>query len=253
MDGVKFAVCRIVGNELPPRDTPGSKLESLEWVVKNCYLRNVHNTWVLNHIIDADYRDKVLSILVGQDVTDLPFDRHEYAKKKSKWSKVRYAVNINAARNHGVKYSRAGSDFVVCLDQDCFFFPDEWERVVGRMAADGFSKKYYGVRSKRIHVNHMDHTKVVAGEAMVIFRSDADVLFDEAIPFGKNSKVALLRKLGYDSEFRVSGDLCENVGWVAHLACGDHETEKDVVTRCDLRMESLDLLVKKLDLKVKLG
>jgi hypothetical protein len=71
---MKFVQCRVVGNELPPRDIIGTKLNCLKWIVKNGNLSNVSNLWVINHIIDTNYRSEVIKILSKENVIEMKFD-----------------------------------------------------------------------------------------------------------------------------------------------------------------------------------
>lgn len=246
---MKFIICRVVGGELFPRDLPNSKLECLEWIVK---YEQLPRFWVLNHIIDDSYRNKVLNILKDENITEMKFDYNIYKTKKTRNDKICYAVNINAARNHGIKICQKTSDFTISLDQDCLFLNEEYLKVISAIREDKFVKKYYGVLSRRIHVNNLSDYLSEGGEAMPIFRKDANSYFDVDIPFGNADKVELLNRLGYDNNFQVNGNMCKNVGYVSHLAFGEIESERDISYRCRKRQESLDLLLSRLNCIIKL-
>lgn len=230
---MKFIQCRIIGNELPPRDANNSKLACLEWIITNGNLNNVDNLWVLNNIIDDSYREKVLSLLKDQEIIEMKLDFRSYHHKKTWDEKVVCAININAARNFGVKHAQKKCDYVICLDQDCYFWQQEWENVKRKIN----NKPYYAVSSRRIHISKPT-LPAPNGEEMLIFRNNSTQYFDETIPFGKADKVELIRRLN-----------CPNIGWVGHMAFGEEEIEKDVLYRSKMRGISLSLFLEQLDAK----
>jgi hypothetical protein len=86
-------------------------------------------------------------------------------------------------------------------------------------------------------------------EPQLIFRDDATLRFDERIPFSKNDKIELLKRLGYiwkNQRVASEGSLCRAVGLTIHIHFGDEKTEKDLRHRMALRQESIDILLKKL-------
>lgn len=251
---MKFTQCRIVGNELPPRDAHGTKTKCLEWIIENGNLPGVHNLWIVNSIFDYKYRAKILDLLKGQEVLEMRFNLALYQTMRSWEEKVTCCVNINAARNLGVKHAQKTCDFVVCLDQDCYFWPNEWESVRDKIEADqkASDRKYYGVNSKRVHIDSMPKTlaEVKSGEAMPFFRHDADMYFNPTIPFGFQDKVELLKRMGYDTySSKVTGDECRNVGCVAHMAFGEEQIEHDIHYRGRMRQESLNQFMRTIEEK----
>jgi hypothetical protein len=90
--------------------------------------------------------------------------------------------------------------------------------------------------------------QIEAGEAMPIFRNDANLYFDPNIPFGKADKINLLKKIGYSNDCRsITGEKCLNVGSVAHMAFGEEKIEINSKYRCDIRKESLKVFIEKLE------
>lgn len=245
---MKIIQCRIVGNELLPRDQTETELSCLKWIVENGNLINVKNLWVLNNIVDPAYRAKVISLLKDQDTIEMTLDLKSYHAKKTWDEKVVSLININAARNYGVKYAQKKCDFVVCLDQDCYFLRSEWKSIVRTIEKDQKTnnRKYYGVNSKRIHIDQIPKSlkDIEIGEAMPIFRHDANQYFNANIPFGKADKVELLMRLGYNqNSTEITGDLCRTVGSVAHMTFGNN----DIMLHKKIREESLTLLMSKLE------
>lgn len=252
---MRFTICRIVGNELPPRDTPGSKLDSLRWLIANDRVPGVHYAYVINHIVDPAYREEVLAVLKGQDTVEMPFDPTMYWQLPDTDSKIRYAININAARNFGIRYCQASSDFVACLDQECYFQPDEVDRIIKNIAADQSEanfRRHYGVVSKRFHISEIpeDFSKYPDAEPMVIVRHDATRLFDESLKFGAADKLELLSYMGYTvgaAKVRLRGDRARTVGICLHVSFGDREAEHDIIYRGEQRALSLKRLLERID------
>lgn len=257
---MKISICRVVGNELPPRDTENSKLNSLKWVINNEKL-NVHKIWVLNHIIDKNYRQEVLNVLKNEEIIEDKFQYQEYLKYKTWDSKVCYAININKARNLGINYCfNTGSDFVISLDQDCYFdSSDYFYEILNKIKKDQYvneDRKYYGLYSKRVCVNNIpkDISQVANDELMIIFKKNSPDLFDPNIRFGNNCKIDLLKKLGYKPDiknhlFPITGNKCLTIGYVTHIAFSDEKIEKDLDFRISIRKESLNLFLSSIEKK----
>lgn len=211
---------------------------------------DAENFWVINHIIDEQYRQSVLDILNGQQTVEMIFNRKEYQKKQTRDEKIVYAININAARNLGIEKCISRCDFVISLDQDCYFPSDEWEKVKNTIVEDQkmHNRHYYGVNSKRVHISKINRPldEFPPDEAMPIFRNDAKFRFDPSLPFGRRTKVELLGRLGYEG-FVATKYICKNVGSVVHIAFGDEEMEVDHRLRHFRRQDSLNVLLARLD------
>lgn len=252
---MRFTICRIVGNELPPRDTPGSKLDCLRWLIDNDKVPGVHYTYVINHVVDPEYRDKVLDVLKGQDTVEIPFDHTIYWQIPDVGSRIRYTININAARNFGIRYCQSFSDFVACLDQECYFQPHETASIIKKITNDQAEMKFrqhYGVVSKRFHIGEIpeDFSKYPDAEPMVIVRQDATRLFDEQLQFGDGDKLELLSYMGYavwTDKVKLRGERARTVGTCLHVSFGDREAEHSMKYRGAQRALSLQQLITTVD------
>lgn len=243
---MKYTIGRMLGSELPPRDLPGSRIRSLQFVLENePDLPNCRKIWVLNQIHQKSVKDAMVGLLKdhGQEFHELQFDRREYARQKTRDDKIRCAININKARNMIISL---GSEFTFVFDGDCFFTPLLWQETIQELEADQ-SKQYYGVPCIRLTGSiPEDYRSMKKWEPMVVVRSDAEMRFDESLPFSKNDKVEFLRRLGYQrekGETALAGDLCKNIGCLLHISFSDEETETDLKTRMRLRDESIDRLL----------
>src|SRR3954449_12930862 len=102
---MKNVFLRIIGNELMPKDSQGSRISTLSFILKNEPAELCDKIWVLNHIIDDKYRDSIKNLLTkfNQYFFEIPFSPSEYSKLNNWSDKVSYTININQARNYGVK------------------------------------------------------------------------------------------------------------------------------------------------------
>ena len=251
---MNIMICRIIGNELPPRDMPGGKIETLRWILKH-EPRDLPRFWVLNHLHDGDYRAKVIQLLreFDQPVDELVFEASRYAHLTNDRERCLYAINVNEARNHGIRCCAGATTFIACLDQECWCSLRQWSEVVRFIDADQRAcpqRCYYGLRMKRIVDGDFSAADVLPDEEpQIIFRNDAPRLFDSAIPFGEGDKVELLSYLGYGSlpHFLLSGSACRDAGTVMHLAAGEERQEREIHFRAEQRSRSVEHLLRALD------
>jgi hypothetical protein len=257
-----FSIYRILGGELPPRDKPGIRMETLKFILeKEPSFPNTHKSWLLNAIPDEEYLRSLCGMLqsYGADYRILHLDRLSYNAAQSIEDKILQAIPINKARNMAFSLGKEVARFTAILDGDCYFDKDTWEmmsRFIKRDQHRNSSLQYYAVPHIRSSIEHVTNNEPLGslGEPMLIMRDDALIGFDESIPFGKQDKLNLLYKLGYCREpmkghVLVTEGLCKTVGHVHHLATGDELTETDVRHRIRLRKESVENLLRSLDAK----
>jgi hypothetical protein len=230
---MKFCVARVIGNELPPRDEEGSRIKSLEFILKNENFKPPR-VWILNRIYDEERLIVLKNILRGERVFEIPFVRKEYMRCKNHNQKIHYATNINPARNFALKKGIEGNDFVFVLDGDCFFERKIYEDTIEEIKEDQKANniKYYGIPTIRLESSLKNKT-----EAMLVFRKDADILLDENIVFGNGDKIRFINLMG----------LKMLSGYVCHKSFSKSEIEDDVELRIKLRSKSLSCLVNHLD------
>lgn len=252
-----FGIVRVVGNELPPRDAKGARLETLRWMLSQA--EPTRRYWVLNHLHDADYRQTVIALLNEhrESYEELLFDPSYFLSLSDARDRIRYAVNINAARNVGIRRMRMTCDFVVSLDQDCYLTAEHWRAmrsfIVDDQAANP-GRKYYALVMKRVlDASNLNRVLRRDEEPHLIFRHDAETLFDPSIPFGEDDKVTLLKQLGIGPPptFEISGDQCRMAGEVHHLPSGSAGPEVMYPIRRDLRALSLSRLLEQLDARYR--
>lgn len=253
-DTLSFCVCRIIGNELPPRDLPGARLAALRYTL--AHEPAIPRFWILNHIHDAHYRQLVIDLLhrSGERFHEIAFEPAVYAALESHLARVTYAINVNSARNRGIALARREARFCVCLDQDCFFTVTTWNDMRERICVDQQAKPdrmYYGLLMKRlVALDEIDNAAAFPSEEPhIVFREDAAELFDETRMFGHADKQELLVRLGYDPAppYATHTDRCITVGHVFHLRCGPADAERDLNARLLLRNASLSAMLRRLD------
>jgi len=253
---VRFTICRIVGNELPPRDTPNSKLQCLRWLLDFDKLPDVQYVYLVNQIVDPEYREVVLQMLQGQTVIEREFDIQKYRACRDFHAKILYAIDINGARNFGFEHCRKDADFVAILDQESYYQRLEMRAIIERIQDDQRHnplRMYYGTKSRRFHYTEFpdDPAALPEAESMLIMRHDADKRFDTSLKFGDGEKIALLQQLGYKFnglQATIAPDaLAKDVGICMHISFGDAKAEKETLYRGDLRQRSLHQLIETID------
>lgn len=246
----KFSICRIVGNELFPRDIPNARLESLKFILETEKI-DAQRIWILNRIVDNGYLAKVKEVLAGETIHVIPFDYSDYRTAVNFDEKVLKAININSARNYGLEKSE--TDYTVLLDEDCFFYPNHWQEVENFVLSN--EATYYACITKRISKDTEDVMNEYDEEPMLIFTKNALRRFDEYLPFGRDDKRSLLRKLGWKlnsktHRFFTKKEICPHAGYVMHMAHGDAKVEYDVEYRIQQRRKSLEYLLKMVEDKI---
>lgn len=247
----KWCVWRILGNELPPRDAPGERLRVLQFILENePQFPHTAYWYLVNRIVDHEYERSVCQLLekYKADYVRIPCPVKQVREAKTFDDRVRLAIGINAARNFAVRQGRRLSKFTAVLDGDCFFPHQAWNEVLEGVAEDKESRRYYSVPHFRTTLDKVQGASILAtGEPMLIFREDAQRLFDEALPFGQGDKLKLLLALGHNGgtglHWQVRGEQCRSVGYVLHLATGDFEVDENLQKRLKVRGESLTRLI----------
>jgi hypothetical protein len=257
----KFGIFRFLGNELPPRDLAGSKIRILEFILQNEAPHPLTDKWwVVNHVFDPTMRHNLCAVLhhYNAKYIHLPFDRAAYDSASFGKGKLVAAIPINQARNLAIGLGKGLYEYLAVLDGDCFFPGDQWSRAVEEIEAHPSS--YYSLAMMRSSIQRELERQVpdLVDEPQLVFRHDAPLRFDEALPWGNfRDKLDLLARLGHkdtpDSWHLLDrNDECRQVGVVHHLASGpvEYELEPDPTKRAfalfQLREEALNLFLSQL-------
>jgi len=259
--GKKYAIFRFLGNELPPRDVPGSKLRILDFILRNEAPHPLtEKWWVVNHIYDDELRQNTCTLLQQHNAKYifLPFDRASYDQARIGKPQLVAAIPINQARNLAIGLGRGLYEYLAVLDGDCFFPRNNWQSAVEQIEAH--CSMYYSLPMVRSSVELEGEGKVseLLDEPQVVFRHDAPLRFDEGLPWGNyRDKLDLLARLGHCD---VAGrwhllertDQCRHAGLVHHLASGplEYELEPEPYKRAtalfQLREQGLSLFLSRL-------
>jgi hypothetical protein len=226
---------RILGNENPPRDTPGRREQALRYLLTSePEFPGVSKWYLLNRIFDRTYQRQLCETLDRHNAhyVTVPFP----AQPLTSLSDVKTrGVGLNQARNLAIAIGGSLARYVAVLDGDCFFEPAGWEPIAAELAQDRY--RYLSVPFRRQGAEH-------CGEPQLIFRDDSELRFDESLPFGQGDKLELLYRLGHErtphsGHLRIEGDLTRLVGEVRHYSTGEELYEASLPDREWSRNESM--------------
>ena len=249
----KYIIARVIGNELYPRDTVGVRLKSLQFVLDH-EPKDIPKIWILNQIIDSNLKHKLITVLNKhqQKYSILEFNPNTYKKAQTKSEKIKEAININKARNTCIDLTQ-DYQFRFVFDGDCFFTNELWEETIHQIESDQKTnnRKFYGVPGIRIS-DSIPHSleNYKKWEPSLVFRFDADLRFNENIPFAQCDKIELLRRIGYKCEKGEAipeTDQCINVGTLLHIHFGNNKADHDLHYRMQQRELSINNLLNQLD------
>ena len=228
----RFALYRILGNDLPPRHSPEQTLSNLLFILEHepsfpgCAKR-----WVINRIADQEQESKILSLLYRheQKYIHIPFLIDEYAQCRydidglpkalflhnrnisgiTEYLRMKsfeypfrhknlYAMNNNGARNAALEEGRSLAEWVMPWDGCCFVTAAAWAAILRDMESL-HDEKYLIVPMARVYDNQslLDESFVPAAveEPQIAFHRDSVERFDEKLRYGYSPKAELLRRL----------------------------------------------------------
>jgi hypothetical protein len=227
-----FFLCRIIGNDLPPRHAPGQSRANVEFILRHePELPGCEKFWLVNRIVDAAERNAVIDLLEehGQSYRCIPFEMGECGRIEDDLSclsrpdfelspayktldraaksqadaairrlKNLYAMNINGARNLALAIGKSRATWVLPWDGNCFLTADAWASL--RNAVLGSPVPYFIVPMARVSANadllRQGYAPPAVDEPQIVFRADTREVFDERYPYGRADKVELLWRLG---------------------------------------------------------
>jgi hypothetical protein len=242
----KAIIYRILGNDLPPRYSPGQTLSNLCFILeKEPELDGLEKRLLSNRIVDPLLQEELQRTIeaVGQRFDLIPFRAEEYRQVWSDlgatppechpWSpefqhlsplerarireyigraKNLYLMNNNSARNLALELGFVdGADWVLPWDGGCFLQEWAWEEMVEAMRRPDLH--YLCVPMHRLQ----DHTAMLTPEkcghlAMVEpqrgFSREAAIWFDPTLRYGSGPKWQVLERIG------VPGAWQERHGWL---------------------------------------
>jgi len=273
----KFAIYRILGNDLPPRHRAGQTYENLCFVLdQEPAFDQCEKHWILNRIADPRQEQRLLDLLEsrGQSYLRVPFLFEEYracvdkpVRPESRWpkdnetqpalhrhNKVLYAMNNNGARNLALRQGRRHADWVLPLDGNCCFDQEGWNLLTAKVAAQTSADACLAIPMFRLTDNAQYFGFTISGrdqhEPQVILGKDCELEFNENYRYGYLSKMEFLRrlKLNYQCTYSMHiADEDHKCGYVLRLFSGVAEAEGDWTPRTKLREQAIDALLETLD------
>lgn len=232
-------ICRVLGNELPPRDSVGSRLPILNSILEaEPEFKGVVKLFIINRVLDAGLANSYSNILEeqGYPYFSIPFNK---STEPNYSSMVSTGIDLNYARNLGIDIGLNFANWVVILDGDCFFTEADWNPVAEAIVADNYDN---------LSIPHVRRGTSKLGEPMLAFSYRSNYRFDTNLAFGDRDKLDLLIQLGHDptplsGHLRISGDKTLLVGKVNHIPTGSAIVENDVFKRTNARKESITKLI----------
>ncbi len=219
---VIFNVCRILGNDLPPRHAENQTETNLEFLLTHePDLAFAEKTFVLNRIYDVVQKNKLKRMIerFGYRAWEIPFDASEYNSSLDPAHKFAYLTNVNRARNFALEQAWKTADmdqrWVLPLDGGCIFRGLGWEDICSN-AADMLAHRdrtpYFTIPMFRMGDNNrygndsdiqIEETFHIASNAVhslsepqIAIGKEADCKFNPALQYGRVDKVEMLWKLG---------------------------------------------------------
>ena len=249
----RLIVGRILGNELAPRDTPGARLDTLRRMLtqyEQGYITAEERLWAVNRVIDPQLQAAYADVLqaAGEQYFVIPFDPDEYTAATTRDEKIVAAIGINQARNELIDEGLACGDYILALDGDCYFTAADYAAVAATLT--DYTLPYFSLRTLRTAAD--DPTRVLeVAEPMVAFSARGTMRFDETLPFGRGPKLDLLYRLGHSRKNpHIALDheeYTQVIGTVRHAATGDEQVDIDTGLRQEVRRQSVDALLARLD------
>lgn len=228
----ELLIARILGNDLYPRHDAEQTLCNLEFILnEEGPLPNARKLFIVNRIFDKDKERKVIELLeqAGQDYVQVPFVAEDYArlcwdptpfggldyftstdfKKLNEYAatrarifaaapKIRYAMNVNGARNLALELGRQTSRWTLPLDGNCIFTAEAFQRLCNHARVQP-SPLCLVLPFRRLQRNEQFYHPVadtnVPEEPQLALHRDAEVRFDERYPYGIRDKAELLIRL----------------------------------------------------------
>lgn len=229
-----FVLTRVIGNDLVPRHASGQSLANLRFILDHePPLEGCEKRFVVNRILDDAARTAILAELEGRGVpaTVIPFDWDAFARtgpdhapfapgffqsaafealpeEERQRALVRtcvpgnlYVMNNNGARNLALAEGRGVAKWVLPWDGNCFVTEAAWAEIRAAVAA-ARDARYLIVPMARITDNarllEPGFRPEAAEEPQVVFRADAEEVFDERQVYGRRPKVELFCRLGVE-------------------------------------------------------
>lgn len=276
-----FALVRIIGNDLYPRNSLGRSIENLRYIVENEYpFENCDKFYIVNKVVSPEHEEEIISYLeaTGSAYLNRPIDRKEYNELSTLEQKRAYLFDINKARNFCLDLFGKTHNVVLPMDGHSFFRLDGWFRLVSSIEeGKGYSiiqtarcvESYPDIQAAGIPswfevYRHGGKTHHSSSEPQLAFiTEDFDIRYDENLDYSELSKIDLLWRLGFrgvwdgfypvlyaksllKGKSKFFGRVCHG-GWCYRLPSGVPNAEKDNQLRAELKNQAIRGLIEHAD------
>jgi hypothetical protein len=220
-----YLIARIIGNSLPPRQSPASTLKITDHIVRNePQFQDSRRLWILNRITRPAEKSALATLFerAGETFIDLPFDAKAHyeafldatglppasggraakgrAADRQEWilrHKSQQLIGINHARNHVLAANRGSFDWTLVLDGGVMFTAEGWKNFVAGVT--GSPEACFGVIAMRRALSWEEVGDGVNGEdgaePQIAFHRSSTEIFDERLRYGNRNKAELLSRL----------------------------------------------------------
>ncbi len=224
---------RILGNDLVPRHRVGQTLENLKITIeREAAFSDCEKRFVVNRIIDAEYEAAIIDVLESANLgyIRIPFNSGEYSRRgwevepfgglqyfqsdqfarltntdqqrRRLWAcapRIRYAMNVNGARNMALAEGRRLGDWVLPFDGNGFATEQCFEAL--RRSCVDFPELPYRVmpmvrESQNAEGSEYATDHNLTEEPQLCFHRTTNIRFDERLPYGLRDKAELIMRLG---------------------------------------------------------
>lgn len=222
----KFALVRILGNDLPPCHGPTQTIDNVRFILESePDLPNCSKHWIINRMCNPMHEAHLVGLLesYGQSIEKLSFDLTEYAnlplmeetpystpwfrparrkrlRLHAKKARLNYVTNNNNARNYAIEFGASFADWILPLDGNCMLDPAAWNEI--QQSAEAPSLKYLVIPMIRRRSNN-DISSACAPahgnfteEPQLGFHRTSSARFDPCFYYGRRDKVEMLWRLG---------------------------------------------------------
>ncbi|MDA9121206.1 hypothetical protein N9J52_04155 [Flavobacteriales bacterium] len=194
-----FCLARIVGNDLPPRHGIGQTYSNLKFILENeAKFEDCINFWVVNRIIDPQQESAILELLNehNQAFIHLPFEMINYDLSWNLNQKINHAIQLNTARNIAIEKAQTLAKWTMMVDGAICFTKDGWDKTTTEVLSSSETvlkiKVYRLMKNNQEAFEFAEHKYQAEDEQMLVFTPEANIRFDEDIPYGRGEKRELL-------------------------------------------------------------
>jgi len=289
--GRSFGLYRILGNDLPPLHGENQTEANLRFILENePELEGAEKIWILNRLVSRPRQSALEGLLRerGHATIVIPFDERRYRsigadpvpdaapERRARMSpaarelyelrgyaaRVRYVMNVNAARNAAIEHGRGRYDVLLPWDGNVFVTPDAWRT----LARDAPHATPFVVPMARVDRNdellRPGFVPAATEEPQLGLPGASPHRFDEQFPYGYRDKVELLVRLGVAGPWdswpddprylpfrrpRAPFAHVARVAWVARLSTGTRAPPLSLADRAAQRRRATRDFVDSLD------